>query len=223
MKPQSCTVTYIPSLILDFNDAEMRSTTKTLGENKICTLKRSKFVHNLTHHREDAPPKNPSFCSPRSSHRFLNLDWIQVEDSDNRNRGINECESIEHSLRGEHLFSNSLRSQSNVHNVNDILVTSFLTKNLVSMLQQPHAPVNVHNSWKNGNAITSITSITSHICVHECTYTAHDQTSLTVLVFIGGVAECSTMIIKHLKVSQACKDETGQCQLLSCGEANSRE
>ena len=79
--------------------------------------------------------------------------------------------------------------------------------------------VNVHNPWKNGNAITSITS---HVCAHECTYTVHDQTSLTVLVFIGGVAECLTIIQMHLKVSQACKDETGQCQLLSCGEANSQ-
>ena len=62
---------------------------------------------------------------------------------------------------------------NNVHNVNDILVTLFLTTNLVSMLQQPHAPVNVHNPWRNGNAITSITSITlitSHICAHECMY-----------------------------------------------------
>ena len=94
---------------------------------------------------------------------------------------------------------------SNVTIINDILVTT----------------VNVHNPWKNGNAITSITSITSHICAHACTYTAHDQTSLTVLVFIGGVAECLTIIQMHLKVSQAYKDETGQCQLLSCGEANS--
>ena len=93
MQPQSCTITYIPSLILDFNDAERRSTTKTLGENKICTLKRSKFVHNLTHHREVAPP-NPSFCSPRSSHRFLNLDWIQVEDSDNRSRGLMNVKAL---------------------------------------------------------------------------------------------------------------------------------
>ena len=99
--------------------------------------------------------------------------------------------------------------KSNVHNITDILVTSFLLKNLVSMLQQPHAPVNGHNPWKNGNTITSISSITSHICVHECTYTAHDQTSLTVLVFIGGVAECLTIIQMHLKVSQACKDEIG--------------
>ena len=65
---------------------------------------------------------------------------------------------------------NQCFNQSNVHNVNDILVTSFLIKNLVSMLQQPHVPVNVHNPWKNGNAITSITLITSHICAHECMY-----------------------------------------------------
>ena len=86
MKPQSCTITYIPSLIIDFNDANMHST-KTLEENEICTLKRSKFVHNSTHHREDAP-SNPSFCSACSSHQFLNQDGIQVEDSDNRSRGL---------------------------------------------------------------------------------------------------------------------------------------
>ena len=87
MTSQSCTITYIPSLILDFNDAEMRSTTKTLGKNETCTLKRSKFVHNSTHHWEDAP-SNLSFCSPCSSQRFLNQDGIQVEDSDNRSRGL---------------------------------------------------------------------------------------------------------------------------------------
>ena len=118
---------------------------------------------------------------------------------------------------------NQCFNQSNVHNIKDILVTSFLLKNLVSMLQQPQAPVKVHSPWRNGNAITSTTSITSHICVHACTYTAHDQTSLTVLVFTGVVCTdmCVTIIQLHLKVSQVCKDETGQCQLLSCGEANS--
>ena len=87
MKPQSCTITYIPSLILDFNDAEMRSTTKTLGENGICTLKHSKFIHNSTHHQEDTH-SNPSFCSPCSSQWFLNQDEIQFEDSDNYSRGL---------------------------------------------------------------------------------------------------------------------------------------
>ena len=84
---------YIPSLILDFNDANMRST-KTLGENEICTLKCSKFVHNSTHHREDTH-SNPSFCSPCSSHRFLNQDGIQVEDSDNRSRGLMNVKALQ--------------------------------------------------------------------------------------------------------------------------------
>ena len=86
MKPQSCTITYIPSLILDFNNDNMRST-KTVGENEICTLKRSNYVHNSTHHWEDTP-SNLSFCSPCHCHQFLNQDGIQVETSDNCNRGL---------------------------------------------------------------------------------------------------------------------------------------
>ena len=112
--------------------------------------------------------------------------------------------------------------QSKVNNINDTLVTSFLIMNLFNKLQQPQAPVRVHNPWKNGNTITSITSITSHICVHACTYTLHDQTPLTALVFTGVVCTdmCVTIIQLHLKVLQLCKDETGQCQLQSCGEAS---
>ena len=56
---------------------------------------------------------------------------------------------------------------SNVNNIKDILVTLFLLKNLVNKLQQSEAPVNVHNPWKNGNAITSITS---HICANAYMY-----------------------------------------------------
>ena len=89
---QSCTITYIPSLILDFNDANMCST-KILGENEIYTLKCSKFVHNSTHHREDTH-SNPSFCSPCSSQWFLNQDGIQVEDSDNCSRGLMNVKAL---------------------------------------------------------------------------------------------------------------------------------
>ena len=119
---------------------------------------------------------------------------------------------------------NQCLHKSNVTNINDILVTLFLLKNLVNKLQQSQAPVKVHNPWRNGNAITSITSITSHVCAHACTYTVHDQTSLTVLDCTGVVCTdmCVTIIQMHLKVLQACKDETGQCQLLSCGKANSQ-